>query len=90
MEIKGTCIYKGFKDWGTIDGKTEGEVILQLDDETIKVQGYEHDVAGLKAGDCVRVTIELGNYHYIYLKSISYDGEQEMLERIFYSNYGRN
>lgn len=87
MEISGVCIFKGFKEWCTIDGKTEGEVILQLNDETIKVQGYEHDVAGLRAGDCVSVTIEPDNYNYIYLKSINYDGEQEMLKRIFKS-YG--
>ena len=87
MEISGTCIYKYFEEGFMTDGKTDGYVILQLDENILKVMCYEHDVAGLKPGDCVRVTIEPDNYNYIYLKSINYDGEQEMLKRIFKS-YG--
>lgn len=82
MDVKGTCIYKGFEESITIDGKTEGEMILQLGEGTIKVMCYEHEVAGLKVGDFVRVTINPDNYGYIYLKSICYDGEQEILNRI--------
>ena len=85
MEIKGTCMYIGFDQTWPYD-EDGGEIELQLEKETIKVKGYEHDVAGLKKGDMVKVSLEPENYGFIYLKSISYDGEQEILKRIF-KNY---
>ena len=51
MVLTGILIYKGFESGCEIDGKIEGDILLQLGAGTLKVMGYHHQIRGLREGD---------------------------------------
>ena len=82
MELTGSCVFKGFNERCTIDGKTEGDILLQLGEGTLEVMGYHHQIRGLREGDYIRCTVTCDNYGYIYLESAKLDADQTLLNRI--------
>lgn len=82
MVLTGILIYKGFESGCEIDGKIEGDILLQLGAGTLKVMGYHHQIRGLREGDYVKCTVTCDNYGYIYLESAKLDADQTLLDRI--------